>query len=218
MCVVWCVVCGVWCVVCGVLCVVCCGLWGEDAERRKERGDGEVRGGGREEGEEGGWVEGGERRRGRGRWRRRECVSGWVRGGGGSDAVLMTCVYPYATAMYSRRPRHPEPSTTNNCWPSRALSCTRRPAGRSAKNAVKLRRKCPPQTFNTLSMNCSEDLTKVRRDVDNHKTVKLPPFSALSHQGITAYCPSDLGPAGKQREHSANCIIPATPAMNMPLL
>ena len=43
----------------------------------------------------------------------------------------------------SWRPRHPEPSTTNNCWPSRAPSWTRRPDGWSTKNVVKIRRKRP---------------------------------------------------------------------------
>ena len=54
--------------------------------------------------------------------------------GGGSDAVHMTCVFPFDITMNAAigvtkhlgvrlpaSPPPPESSTTNNCWPSRAL-------------------------------------------------------------------------------------------------
>ena len=53
-------------------------------------------------------------------------------GGRGVDAVLVTCVCPYAIAAtnsddttpgsQTRRLRHPESSTINSCWQSRAPS------------------------------------------------------------------------------------------------
>ena len=56
-------------------------------------------------------------------------------------------------------PAIPEPSTTNNCWPSM-----------DAKN--------PPLSFNTLSMNWTEDL---------RETAEFPQFSALFDEGVPTY-------------------------------
>ena len=52
------------------------------------------------------------------------------------DVIFFLAANVHQMGGRTRRPSHLEPSTTNTCWPSRALHGTRRPDGRSPKKAA----------------------------------------------------------------------------------
>ena len=89
-------------------------------------------------------------------------------GGGGSDARLMTCVFPNAIVdapnWGGRTPGSQTPGVPATPSPRRRRTLRHRglknghsrPAGRSAKKATKCGKITPPQNLNILSMNSSE--------------------------------------------------------------
>ena len=106
----------------------------------------------------------------------------------------------------SWRPRHPKPSTTNSCWPSRAekwaLTSNRTECEKGSKNAGE---NPTPQIVMTLSMNEAEEPRLSNRDSRNPDAARSqqrrsPPNSflhCLDHpQHLSFALPPALGPCG----------------------